>query len=438
MGGWGYNQLATFVKLKKHKMKSFRPLVILIRLLKESVAFAFQSITSNKLRTFLSLFGITIGIFAIISVFTVIDSLEQNVRNSLQSLGNNVIYVQKWPWGGMGEYPWWKYMNRPQPNVHDLNEITGKSALTLAASLTMSTSRQVKYEKNSMTSSLIGVSTDYDQIRSFDIANGRFFTGFELSSTKNLAIIGSKIADELCEGVDPINKTIKIAGLKYTIIGVFKKEGTSPFGDESHDELIAIPLNSMTQFVNIRWANPFIAVKAKENIPVEELSDELMGILRSFHRIKPMDEEDFALNRISMMQDQLDTIFSSITLAGGIIAFFSILVGGFGIANIMFVSVKERTSQIGIQKALGAKRYFILTQFLFEAVLLSAIGGIIGLLLIYIGTLLVGNSMDFEISLSLGNIIKGLLISITIGIISGFVPAWQASKLSPVEAITKN
>lgn len=416
-------------------MKSFRPFVIIIRLLRESVSFAIQSITSNKLRTFLSLFGITIGIFAIISVFTVVDSLEKNVRNSLQSLGNNVVYVQKWPWGGMGEYPWWKYMNRPQPNEDDLLEIREKSILTEAASLTSATSGQVKFKKNSMNSTIIGISSDYDKVRSFDMGEGRFFTSFELTSSKKLAIIGSKIAEELCQGEDPLNKTIKIRGQNFTIVGVFLKEGTSPFGDESHDELIAIPLNAYSQIANMRWADPYIAVKTRDNIPTEELNDELMGILRSFHRIKPMDEEDFSLNQISMMEEQMNSIFSSITMAGGIIAFFSILVGGFGIANIMFVSVKERTNQIGIQKALGAKQYFILAQFLFESVLLSTLGGIIGLLLIALSTLLIGGSMDFEISLSFANITKGLLISITIGIISGFVPAWQASKLSPVDAI---
>lgn len=304
--------------------------------------------------------------------------------------------------------------------------------------LTITSRRQVKYKKNNTTTSILGVGTDYEQIRSFEIETGRFFTNFELTSSKNLAILGAKIAEELCPGEDPVGNTIKINNLKYTIVGVFKKEGSSIFGGNSHDEGIVVPLNSITQYVNLRWANPLIMVKAKDSVPIEDLNDELMGILRSFHRIKPIDEEDFALNQISIMQDQFNSIFSAIAMAGGIIAFFSILVGGFGIANIMFVSVKERTNQIGIQKALGARRYFILTQFLFESVLLSALGGIIGLLLIFLGTLLIGGSMDFEITLSFGNIAKGLLISITIGIISGFVPAWQASKLNPVQAITKN
>lgn len=419
-------------------MKSFRPFIILIRLARESIIFAFQSIITNKLRTLLSLLGITIGIFAIISIFTVVDSLESNVRSSLQSLGNNVVYMQKWPWGGMGEYPWWKYMNRPDPNLNDLAEIRSRSSLAEASCMVASSSRPTKYLKNSLSASIVGISSDYDRVRSFEVDRGRFFTPFEVGSTKNLVVVGSTIADELFQGADPINKEIKIAGLKHTVIGTFKKEGKSAFGDESHDNLIAIPLGAFTQIANIRWGDPFIAIKAKPDVPTEELNDELRGILRSFHRIKPMDDDDFSLNQISMMQQQLDNIFSALTLAGGIIAFFSILVGGFGIANIMFVSVKERTGQIGIQKALGAKRSFILTQFLFEAMLLSALGGVIGLLLIFVGTIVVGSSTDFSISLTLANITKGLLISITIGIVSGFVPAWQASKLNPVEAIIKN
>lgn len=416
-------------------MHVFRPIVLLIKLLRESVSIALQSIMSNKLRTFLSLFGITIGIFAIISIFTLVDSLEKNVRDSLNTLGNNTIYINKWPWSEEGEFPWWKYQNRPQPNVQDLSEIRRRSNLTQAACMCIYADRSAKFLNNSAKSELIGVSSDYEQLASFDLADGRYFSAFELEAGRRLAVIGATLARDLCQGVDPIGKPIKIDGRTFTIVGVFKKEGSSAFTQSSHDNAIVMPLGALSQMVNPRWSNPDIRVKGRENVPVEELSDELLGILRAFHRLKPGDEEDFSLNRVSMMENQLNAIFSTITLAGGIIAFFSILVGGFGIANIMFVSVKERTSQIGIQKALGAKRYFILSEFLFESVLLSLLGGAIGLILIFLATLLIGDSMSFKISLSGTNISTGLLISITIGIISGIVPALHASKLNPVEAI---
>lgn len=417
-------------------MKALRPFIILLKLARESMQFAYQSVKANKLRTFLSLFGITIGIFAIISVFTMIDSLEKNVRDSLQALGKKVVYVQKWPWGGNEEYPWWKYLNRPGPTLSDLEEIRRKSLLTDAACFNVAYNKQLKYNGNNIPDATIyGISTDFDKIRTFDLSEGRFFNQFEINSGRPYAIIGSDIAKDLFQGANPLDKTIKIGGQKVTVIGVFAKEGKSAIGENSLDNMVIIPLNLARTMVDLRNSGPWIMVKAKDDTSVEDLIDELRGILRAHHRLKPLDEDDFALNQIDLLKDSLDSIFASINFAGGFIAFFSIIVGGFGIANIMFVSVKERTSQIGVQKALGAKRYFILIQFLYEAVLLAVAGGVIGLLLIFIGTLAVTHGLDFNVSLTLSNIIRGLLISAVIGIVSGFVPAWVASRLSPVEAI---
>ncbi len=417
-------------------MKILRPFIVLIRLARESMQFAYQAITANKLRTFLSLFGITIGIFAIISVFTMVDSLEKNVRDSLQSLGKNVVYIEKWSWGGNGEYPWWKYMNRPQPTIDDMEEVRRRSNLAEATCFCVEFRKQIKYQRNDIPDvKTVGISTEYDNIRSFELAEGRFFSPFEINSGRNLTVIGHKIAKDIFEGADPIGKTIQIAGKKLSVIGVFEKEGKSAIGETSVDEIVVIPLELAKTMVDLRRNNPSIMVKAKPNVDVADLMDELRGILRSYHRLKPLDDDNFSLNQISLMKDSLDAIFGSINFAGGFIAFFSIIVGGFGIANIMFVSVKERTSQIGIQKALGAKRYFILIQFLYESVLLAVLGGAIGLLLIFVGTMLINNFTDFSIYLTIPNIIRGILISAIIGIASGFVPAWIASRLSPVEAI---
>lgn len=419
-------------------LNRLRPMVILTRLTAESMGFALQSVRTNKLRTLLSLFGITIGIFSIISVFTVVDSLEISVHNSLNQLGSNTIYVQKWPWNAAGEYPWWKYMNRPEPNQRDLDEIRRRSQLADASCLQTSISRRVEHGSTSVNyTSILGVSDDCDRIQSFDIAQGRYFTNFEATSSHRIAIIGHQIAQQLFgENASPVGEIIKIDGHKFSVVGVFSKEGNNLM-DESNDERVVIPMGAFGQIVDIeRYTSPFICVKPHEGVGSEELIDELRGILRSFHRINPADDDNFSLNVVSMFESELNAIFSTITLAGGVIAFFSILVGGFGIANIMFVSVKERTNEIGIQKALGAKRYIILTQFLFESMLLSTMGGIIGLLLIFILTLALGAAdLEFEIILTASNIAKGMFISIIIGIIAGFIPAWQASKLSPLTAI---
>lgn len=417
-------------------MKPLKPFIIFVKLSRESFAFAFQSITANKMRTFLSLFGITIGIFAIISVFTILDSLERNVRDSLESLGNNVVYVQKWPWSMGGDYPWWKYMNRPQPSLDDLATIRSSSTLAQATSFMVSFNSLVSFERNSAPrTAILAVTESYEEIRSFDVQEGRYFSPFDLNNGRRVVIMGDQLAQELFAGKNPIGQTIKVSGYNAEVIGVLKREGQSAIGDDSHDELAIIPASFARSIIDFRRVGPTIMVKAKQGIPAEELIDELRGILRSFRRLKPIEDDDFSLNQVSALKDGVDNIFRMINMAGWIIGGFSILVGGFGIANIMFVSVKERTNIIGIQKALGAKNNFILVQFLYESVLLSIIGGTIGLLFIFIGTTLVSNLSEFTITLTADNIILGLMVSTIIGIVSGYAPAWKASRLSPVEAI---
>lgn len=417
-------------------MKKLRSAIILIKLTRESLSFAYQAIVVNKMRTFLSLFGITIGIFAIISVFTIVDSLEKNVRDSIQSLGDNVVYVQKWPWIMDGEYTWWKFMNRPQPSFEDLNAIRSKSLLTQSSVICLQVNQLIKYQNNSSPNTgVMAVSNDYEEVRSFEISQGRYFSPFEMQSGRPVAIVGATIASELFQETDPVGKTLKIGGRKVEVIGVFLKEGKSAIGDNSMDDIVLVPINYAKGFVDLRRVGLWIMVKAKDGVTTDDLSDELRGILRTQRKLKPVQEDNFALNKISMLRQGVDNIFKMIDLAGWIIGGFSIIVGGFGIANIMFVSVKERTSMIGIQKALGAKNYFILFQFLYESVLLSILGGVIGLLLVFGITTLISNTSDFSIVLTAANIIRGLAISAVIGIVSGFAPAWTASRLSPVEAI---
>lgn len=417
-------------------MKPLKPFIIFVKLSRESMAFAFQSITVNKMRTFLSLFGITIGIFAIISVFTILDSLERNVRNSLESLGDNVVYVQKWPWSMGGEYPWWKYMNRPQPSLEDLATIRTSSTLAQATSFMVNFNSLISFERNSAPrTTVLAVTESYEEIRSFDVQEGRYFSPFDLNNGRRVTIIGNQLAQELFAGKNPIGQTIKLSGFNVEVIGVLKREGQSAIGDDSHDELAIIPASFARSIIDFRRVGPTIMVKAKQGIPAEELIDELRGIMRSSRRLKPIEDDDFALNQVSTLKDGIDNIFKMINMAGWIIGGFSILVGGFGIANIMFVSVKERTNIIGIQKALGAKNSFILVQFLYESVLLSLMGGAIGLIFIFIGTTLVSNLSEFTITLTADNIILGLMVSAIIGVVSGYAPAWKASRLSPVEAI---
>ena len=414
--------------------------MLLTRLILESFSFAFNSLRGNKLRTFLSLLGITIGIFAIISVFTVIDSLENYIRSSLNSLGSNMVYIQKWPWGlpeGETEYPWWKYLNRPVPTMTESEELMRRSKNIEEAVYFFGFNRTVQFENSKAENTQILAST-YGIINTYnlEIDRGRYFTESEFNSGASLAVIGKELATKLFDQIDPIGKMIKVQGHRFQIIGVYTKKGTDMF-NTSMDKRVHIPVVYAINMVDVRDRDQgqAINVKAKPDVNHDEFIAELQGIMRSIHRLKPMEENDFAINEVSFISKQFDAFFKVFNMAGWIIGSFSILVGGFGIANIMFVSVKERTKIIGIQKAIGAKKYFILLQFIFEAVVLSMLGGVIGLFLIFAGTLIFSYAADMTISLTMANIILGLSISGIIGVLAGFIPALSASRLDPIEAM---
>ncbi len=415
--------------------------MIIFRLFYESIVMAFQTFRGNRLRSALTLLGITIGIFAIISVFTAVDSLEMNIRESVSSLGDDVVYIQKWPWGpedGAEEYAWWKYLNRPLVTLEENDYIRRYSKLASESCLVATSRRTVRYMNNTASGiTIMGATDGFQNIRSFEIEQGRYFSPFEITGGRNIAVLGSELASDLFEDSDPVGKEIKIGGFKVTVIGVTKKEGKGLFDDNNLDEVVLLPIFFMRNIVDIRResANPQIWVQARPGITVDELSDELTSLLRSFRRLKPMDENNFALNQTTLITNQLDQVFKVINIAGFFIGIFSILVGGFGIANIMFVSVKERTHIIGIEKAIGAKNYFILMEFLIESVILSLVGGIAGLLIIGLLTVAVNLASDFTMYLTMGNILLGLGISSLIGLVSGFAPALQAARMNPVEAI---
>lgn len=401
--------------------------------------FAVDSLVVNKLRTTLSLLGITIGIFSMISVFTLVDSLERNVRESIQVLGNNVIYIQKMPWNFSSGQPWWEYIRRPDPKIEEFKMVKRLSQNADAVAMVVAGGTTLKHRNNSVeNANAVGVTSEYNKIWDLKIEEGRYFTELESRTGRQVVIIGADIATSLFSG-NAIGKKMKIKGRKVEVIGVLKKEGESMMGN-SNDKNVIIPLQFARNFFQVRGRDSgvIIMVKAKDQVSNEELIDELTGIMRSLRKLKPKVKDNFALNELSMISKGFDSIFQIINLAGFVIAIFSIIVGGFSIANIMFVSVRERTSLIGIQKSLGAKNFFILFQFLSESVFLCLIGGAVGLLLIFLGTLLLTYGADFEVTLGLNNIVLGLGLSATIGIISGIIPSFKASRLDPVEAIRTN
>lgn len=426
---------------KKSSMGFFPRLIIFLQLFGESVMFALNSLRVNKLRSFLSLLGIAIGIFAIVTVFTAVDSMENNIRDSIKSISNNAVYVQKWPWLFGGDYPWWKYINRPLPGIKEMDELKKRlSSASYLAYVAEFNAKTIKYQNNSVeNSSIAAVSHDYINIRVFELSSGRYFSEEESASGKPYTVIGSDIAAALFQDTDPIGKSINVMGYKLQVIGVIKKEGSSII-ETSRDESVLVPVNYARNIVNLRSdrIDPFILVQAKEFVSLDQLKDDLKGAMRAVRKLLPKEDDDFALNESTLLSAGVSAMFVSIGIGGWIIGGFSILVGGFGIANIMFVSVKERTSIIGIQKSLGAKNYFILLQFLSESVILCLIGGATGLLLVYPLSLAATSMLEFNLVLTQSNIIFGLSISAIIGIISGMVPAYNASQMNPVDAIRAN
>ncbi len=411
---------------------------IYFRLLSESFRFAVTALMANKVRTFLSLLGITIGIFSIIAVFSVFDSLENSIRSNINSLGNNVLFIQKWPWAmGGSDYPWWKYWQRPEASLRDLAELEKRTQTVQAFAFMTGDNKSVSAGSAVVENvSVNGVSHDYAEVMPFDLESGRYFTPQESATGRAVVILGAEVAENLFPDSDPLGQSVKVFGLKLDVIGLLKKEGQNMFGGDN-DKSALIPVKFARNVMDLRSGTTIVA-KAKPGISNGEMKDELIGVMRSIRKIKPAAEDNFSINEMDLINKSFDQLFSVIAIVGWIIGGFSLLVGGFGIANIMFVSVKERTSQIGIQKSLGAKNYFVLLQFLFEAVFLAILGGIVGLLIVLALSIAVSQATSFTLTLSLKNILLGICVSGIIGLFSGFLPAWSASKLDPVEAMRSN
>lgn len=408
-----------------------------LRIVSESLLLALAALKANRLRTSLSLAGITIGIFTIISVFTLVDTIEAYIKDSISELGDNIIFVQKWPWQFSGEYKWWDYLKRPQPSLDDFEYLQRYSQIVYGSAYVVGFQAKIEYDKSSLEGAIVEASTaDYDKVRSMKIDRGRYFTVGEFESGYPGVILGDQIAQDLFGSFPYLGKTIRIKGRKARVIGKFEKQGESMI-DFSWDDRVLIPLNFSRKIVDITNPNinPTIFVSSKPGYTNDDLKEELVGLMRNSRKLKPRDENNFALNETSIVTQGLESFFDVIHTLGLIIGGFSVVVGGFSIANIMFVSVKERTKIIGIQKSLGAKNVFILSQYLGESVFLSLIGGIIGLLLIGILGISITSFTDYSVEITLKNILIGILISISVGVVSGIIPAWIASRKDPVEAI---
>lgn len=412
-------------------------MLLYLRLFKESFTFAINALTNNKLRTFLSLLGVTIGIFSIIAVLAAVDSLDRNIKDKLSGLDKNTIYLTKYSFGPT-QVPRWQRDHFPQ-TTHEDFEYIKRSVPNIEASayVMFGNPETIKYEGETISGvNITPVSNGINDIESLKIEQGRFYTESESNSGAPVIVLGYSVAENLFGNLNPIGKQIRAYGRKLTVIGVLEKMG-STLGD-SPDDKAWVPVNFVRRFRNggVDGVPGAVIIKPQKGVDIAAFEEVLKQKFRAYRGLKADEPDNFFVNKMSGMTDAIDGILATMNMMGWIISGFSLLVGGFGIANIMFVSVKERTNLIGIQKSLGAKNRFILFQFLFEAVVLAVIGGLVGLFFVWIASLIASQfTGDFEFVLSAGNMFLGFVLSTIIGLISGVIPAISASKLDPVEAI---
>jgi putative ABC transport system permease protein len=409
----------------------------LLRILWNSFKMALQELKNNKLRSALSLLGIAFGIFCIISILATINSLEGKIKSDLKSFGSNTIYIDKWQYSGGPEYPWWKYIKRPEPKYAEMAFIKQKSTLASNVCLYAQTSSNATYnDKVLNNSSIYCITEDFNKIQNIIVDKGRYFSEMDFERGTPVTVIGFEYAVMLFTSSErAVGKTININGKATYVVGVIEKQGKSILDGFDYDHAFLMPYRYFASVYNVRYCNPVIMVQGKENVLSVALSDELRGTMRQLHRLSPKQEDDFALNDINQLGEEVTKVFGSVNLGGWFIAGLSLLVGGFGVANIMFVTVRERTSQIGLKKAIGAKRRTILTEFLLESAFLCIIGGILGVSMVWLLILAVSSFMPFPIVIAPSILILAVSICVIIGLVAGIVPATIAARMNPVDAI---
>jgi len=405
----------------------------------ESVRMAFGQIRANPLRSALTALGVIIGIVAVTLMGTAIRGIDLGFDRSLAMLGDDVLYVQKWPWHSVDD--WWNYANRPPFYAEDavaLNRIiaaTPRSLLDVAVPVA-GRGATVKAGGNQVSGvQTLGTTADYGRTISADFAAGRLFTDTEATAGRAVVVLGSDVAEALFPGRSALGETVTVKGYPLEIIGILAKQG-SFLGLFSFDNQILLPLNEYRKFFDIRHGAIQLRVKVRDKLRLDEAQEELVGAMRRVRGQVPGERDNFSVNQQQAFKQQLDPIKAGIAFAGLFITGLSLFVGAIGIMNITFVSVKERTKEIGTRKALGARRRSILLQFLIEAVAICLVGGLLGLLVTYGACLGVQAALpNLPIDFSGSLVLTALAVSVLTGVISGFAPAWGASRLDPVVAL---
>ena len=390
----------------------------------------------NKLRTALSLTGVAFGIFCIIGVLATVGSLEINIQNEVKGLGNNTIYIDKWDYSGGPNMPFWKMRARPNMKFEEAAMVRQRSILLDDIAYLMQTRGAISYKDDLIqNASIYGITEQQDVIQPIKFENGRYFSQSEFFAGSSVAILGYENAVSFYGSAErALGKTIDVRGKKLTIVGIIQKEGTNFVGWD-YDNCIMMPYRLCKQLFEEDNANPILIAKGKPEVTPDELMQEMRGIMRQVRRLSPTQEDNFALNSVSAFSDAISESFVMINIVGSIIGGISLIVGMFGIANIMFVTVRERTPVIGLKKAIGAKNSSILFEFLLEAAMLCIMGGLIGLFFVWILTLILSGPLNFPVFISMSMLITTFIICLVIGILAGIIPASKASKMDPVVAI---
>lgn len=399
----------------------------------EGYRIAFRSISTNKIRSILTTLCITIGIVSVTSMNTITDGINRSFEDSLSSLGRNVVYIEKWPWGlGGGEYKWWEYRNRPPLELEYVEQLQVRSEYTSTIGATISTQRTIRYDDTFLEFIEIrGTTPNYSQIISFDLEQGRFFTDDENTRRSSVVILGSEVEKTLFDGVPSLGKEIRLGGKKFTVIGTFKQQGDF-LGISNTDNIVVIPIHTYESLYSLRSGVTIIAQYPDEP-SLEEGTYELEGIMRQVRGLDPLADNDFAINKPNLFESEFKSMTFVIYAIGLFLTGLALFIGGIGVMNIMFVSVKERTKEIGIRKAVGAQPWEILTQFLIEAVILCLIGGSIGILL-SVGVTQLINTF-FIAYMSWGTVLWAILLCSLVGILFGFIPSYKASTQDPIESL---